>query len=274
MNPEKQPLQESELPQPTVSITDIPPQYRGMAAEALQEIWADPSNITIRIDDTPDSRRKEIERRTKIVEELRRLESKFEHAAASEKESTPEELPEAEKEKLMDEIKETRKSIYFSKRNRLSDEMFTVSHGLLEKEDGTEEVFEKVNGTVGKAFDAHGIDKGNQLESLLSLLSGGIDPNRTFFSAPFELDAEVKKALGAALGTSGGTAYKAGLAVLTSGPEQTLIENGIKHVFINDVYRALVEPLAKLYPQYSFHRLSEQKAVLEEDFAKSKHQKS
>lgn len=72
--------------------------------------------------------------------------------------------------------------------------------------------------------------------------------------------------LGPALGTSGGTAYKGGIAVVTSGPNMELKRDGIKHVFINDIYKQLIEPLTKLYPQYSFHLLSEQKTVLENDY--------
>lgn len=176
----------------------------------------------------------------------------------------------AEENPDLKEIKDIQRDIYFSKRHQLGDEMFMVSHGVLENEDGTESRYEKLDGEIGQAFDAHGIDKGNQLENLLNILSGGIDKNKNFYTAPFEVSDENRAGLAAALGTSGGTAYKAGLAVLTSGPHQTLLENGIKHVFINDVYGKLVPPLAKLYPNYAFHLLSEQKKVLEEDYNNSK----
>lgn len=174
-----------------------------------------------------------------------------------------------ERRKLLDEVKIAARDIYFTRRNRLSDDMFMAAQGIVEREDGTEITFEKVSGKIGKIFDAHGIDKGKQLENLLHLLSNGIDTDRTFFTAPFEIPDENRPGVAAALGTSGGTAYKGGIAVLTSGPHQTLIEDGIKHVFINDVYGALVSPLATLYPQYQFHLLSEQKEVLERDFQSS-----
>ena len=75
--------------------------------------------------------------------------------------------------------------------------------------------------------------------------------------------------MGPALGTGGGTAYKDGLAVVTSGYNEELIKSGIKYVFINDVYKKLVEPLSKKFPQYNFHLLSEQKQVMEDEYLKN-----
>ena len=50
---------------------------------------------------------------------------------------------------------------------------------------------------------------------------------------------------------------------MTSGFDQKLGQNGIKHVFLNDVYQNLREPLAAAFPQYQIHLLSEQKPILE-----------
>jgi hypothetical protein len=156
----------------------------------------------------------------------------------------------------IESIRKISSDVYFKNRNHLSDEMFMVSKGAIEHEDGTSSVFKKVPGDIGELFDAHGIDKGDQLSSLLALLDSGIDSSRTFFTAPFELPDEKKAAMGAAIGTGGGTAYKGGLAVLLSGAKESLSKDGIKHVFINDVYGKIVEPLQKAYPKYSFHLLS------------------
>ena len=71
-------IKESLSPMPEASISDIPRQYQGMKAEALQEIWADQNNIQIRVGESNEVRLQEISRRKMIVDELRRLENKFE----------------------------------------------------------------------------------------------------------------------------------------------------------------------------------------------------
>lgn len=71
-------IKESLSPIPKASISDIPRQYQGVKSEALQEIWADPSNIQIRAGESNEERLQEISRRKMIVDELRRLENKFE----------------------------------------------------------------------------------------------------------------------------------------------------------------------------------------------------
>lgn len=71
-------IKESLSPVPKASISDIPRQYQGMKSDALQEIWAEPNNIQIRVEESEEERSLEINRRKMIVEELRRLENKFE----------------------------------------------------------------------------------------------------------------------------------------------------------------------------------------------------
>lgn len=170
------------------------------------------------------------------------------------------ELSPTQKQELLGEIRAVNKKIYFSHRQTLSDDLFAVSKGI---DPETGQAFKMVDGDIGKYFDAHGLSKSDQLNALLSLLDNGVDPNRTFYTAPFELSKEDRVALGAALGTAGGTAYKDGIAVVTSGYKQEMAKDGIKHVFVNDVYKDLKLPLTKLYPQYKIHLLSEQTAVME-----------
>ena len=154
----------------------------------------------------------------------------------------------------------------WSKRRRtLHDDLFIVAQGALQDEHGDPVPYERVSGQTGEHFDAHGIAKDNQFENLIELLDHGISASKSFYSAPFEAPVEIKQGLGAALGTSDGTAYKHGIAVVTSGYGEKLSHGGIKHVFINDVFGAMLAPLAKAYPQYQFSLLSEQKSVLEED---------
>ena len=158
------------------------------------------------------------------------------------------------------------KKVYFEKRNTLRDDLFLVAHGV---DPETNIPFELVPGEIGSKFDAHGIAKSDQLEKLLQLLTKGIDDSKPFYTAPFEIPNDVKALMGPALGTGGGTAYKDGLAVVTSGYNEELIKSSIKYVFINDVYKKLVEPLSKKFPQYNFHLLSEQKQVMEDEYLKN-----
>lgn len=171
-----------------------------------------------------------------------------------------ENVAEKTKEELLQEVKDRHKKLYFEKRHNLQDDAFLVAHGS-NPENG-EKLYDKVDGEVGMHFDAHGIAKVDQLGKLLQLLQTGIDQDRPFSSAPFELSSEMR-GIGAGMGTAGGTAYKDGIAVLTSGYKEGLKQAGIKHVFLNDVYAAMKEPLQKLFPQYGVHLLSEQKKVLE-----------
>ena len=169
-------------------------------------------------------------------------------------------LTEAEKGVEFRRCNEVFNSVGLKYRGELKDVLDIMSMGI--DPETQERVFEPVSGEVGRNFNAHGIAKTNQLAFLLSLLETGIDPNKPFSTAPFDLRDE-ERAGGSLTGTGGGTCYKNGIAVLTGGYKQGLEEFGIKHVFINDVYAELVEPLKKLFPQYQIHLLSEQKAVLE-----------
>lgn len=176
------------------------------------------------------------------------------------------ELSPEEKAKLVEDIKQKYNDIGLKKRMRLRDEMFMVSQGINPEND---EMFQTVDGEIGINYDAHGVAKSQQLDQLLNLLDHGISKDHDFYTAPFEVPADVKAGLASALGTSGGTAYKDGLAVLTSGYKEKIQDSGVKHVFINDVFSGLKRPLQEAYPQYQFHLLSEQKAVLEGEASKA-----
>jgi hypothetical protein len=241
----------------------IPIQHRGSSAELLKIIWANADHITRKVGDTNQDVQDELKRRLEICKKIEDEDDKYSVGTSQGKN----EQVSHDVSKYLDSIKKISSEIYFKNRNHLSDEMFMVSKGVIEHKDGTSSVFKKVPGDIGESFDAHGIDKGNQLDNLLALLDKGIDSSRTFFTAPFELPDEKIAAMGAAIGTGGGTAYKGGLAVLVSGAGKSLSHDGIKHVFINDIYGEILEPLQKAYPKYSFHLLSEQSDVLEKDFA-------
>ncbi|MFA5020797.1 MAG: hypothetical protein WC517_01915 [Patescibacteria group bacterium] len=174
--------------------------------------------------------------------------------------------PDEQKARLVEDIKQKYNDIGLKKRMTLRDEMFMVGQGINPEND---EIFQTVDGTIGINYDAHGVAKSQQLNQLLNLLDNGISKGHDFYTAPFEVPADIKAGLASALGTGGGTAYKDGLAVLTSGYKEKIQDNGIKHVFINDVFSDLKGPLQKTYPQYQFHLLSEQKTILEGEAAKA-----
>lgn len=173
------------------------------------------------------------------------------------------ELSPEERQRLMEEVKGVYADVYFARKTTLANDLLLASHGV--NPDTEEQFFEKVDGTVGQFFDAHGIAKTDQLTKLIQLLEKGIDHSRSFSTAPFEVPDDVRMA-GSVVGTAGGTAYKDGMAVVTSNYGKNLVTDGIGHVFINDLYSDMKQPLARLFPKYKIHLLSEQKQVLETEY--------
>ena len=108
-------------------------------------------------------------------------------------------------------------------------------------------------------INAHGIAKGNELEHLIDLLENGIDNSRIFYTGPLGKTGEN---LGAAIGTPGGVAYRDGSFIIAARPGQTLRDNGIGTVLINDFDKAggfpvaLQEALRAKYPNVDFIRYS------------------
>ncbi len=148
--------------------------------------------------------------------------------------------------------------------------MFLAGKGNTYDLNGEYYTWESVSGEIGKHFDAHGIAKLGQFSNLINLLENGIDQSKVFYTAPFEIPKEDGGGVGAGLGTSDGTAYKDGIAVVTSGFKKELKKDGIKYVFLNDVYKNIQKPLAAAFPQYQIRLLSEQKIVLENEEKENK----
>lgn len=176
---------------------------------------------------------------------------------------TPDQKTPNRHEVLTSEIEKIVKDIYYKERHNLAHELFVVGQGAYPYSNNR--AFDLVSGEVGSKFDAHGIIKTNQLQNLLNILKNGVDQSKPFHTAPFEISKEHKSGMAAALGTTGGVAYKDGMAVLTSGYNKMILEDGVEHVFINDIYTDLVKPMQKLFPQYKFHLLSEQKTIMENE---------
>ena len=106
--------------------------------------------------------------------------------------------------------------------------------------------------SIGSKFDAHGLAKysvADQLKQLNTLLTNGIDKSRKFHTAPLV----GKQGVGAGLGTSG-SAYRDGSFILLGEKSKTLIENGIKHVIVNDAYYSIIDDLVAKFPDVSFVR--------------------
>ena len=65
---------------------------------------------------------------------------------------------------------------------------------------------EAIDPAVGRHFDAHGIAKGyefDQLANLNTLLTQGLDPNRSFHTAPLRLSDADESGAASALGAAG-----------------------------------------------------------------------
>ncbi|MBP3730317.1 MAG: hypothetical protein J6I40_02460, partial [Mailhella sp.] len=123
-----------------------------------------------------------------------------------------------------------------------------------------------VDGELGQHYDAHGISKGgitDQFNKLLDILANGFDTSRDLHTAPFEITDEMRAALGAALGTSGGTAYRNGLATFVSRYDGK-VADGIGVVFIADRAASIIEPLRKAFPNIRFEKMSDNARVLQE----------
>ena len=115
-------------------------------------------------------------------------------------------------------------------------------------------------GDIGEQFDAHGIAKFtiyDQLKFLNNLLTKGIDKNRRFYSAPLAVPAEKAASLGPATGTAGGHAYYDGSFIIVADKGKSLVDDGIKHVIVNDAYYNIISDLRRKFPDVNFVRADE-----------------
>lgn len=113
----------------------------------------------------------------------------------------------------------------------------------------------ELDGKIAQHFDAHGIAKVSlceQLEQLNKLLSKGIDKTKPFCTAPLDIPNELRRGAGAALGTSGGCAYRGGSFIIVSGKGKSLLNDGIEHVIVNDAYYGIMDDLIAKFPNINF----------------------
>ncbi len=146
------------------------------------------------------------------------------------------------------------------KKNGVNDEMFMESR------------IHPIDGVIGKHFDAHGIAKGNfeeQIQTLDNFLKNGINSDKPFYTAPYEIPDDERALLGAAFGTSSGAAYKNGLFVLVGQIDKPIIEGGIKYVAVNVPLYEHIEKLQKAYPNVTFVPMKEMGKVLTDEYKKA-----
>lgn len=113
----------------------------------------------------------------------------------------------------------------------------------------------ELDGKIAQHFDAHGIAKGSlreQLEQLNKLLSKGIDKTRPFYTAPLDMPNELRRGVGAALGTTSGCAYRDGSFIIVSGKGKSLLNDGIENVIVNDAYYDIMDDLITKFPNINF----------------------
>ena len=109
--------------------------------------------------------------------------------------------------------------------------------------------------SIGSKFDAHGLAKmsvTDQLKQLNNLLANGIDKTITFCTAPLV----ATKGAGSGLGTSG-SAYRDGSFILVGDKGKKLVDDGIKHVIVNDAYYNILSDLQRRFPDVNFVKANE-----------------
>ena len=118
-----------------------------------------------------------------------------------------------------------------------------------------EGILHEVPSEIGCRFQGHGISKGlfdSQAEQLDKLLTQGIDSDRIFYTAPYEIK---DKRAAAGLGTAAGTCYKDGLFVVLGEIDDADFKKGIKAVIVNKPLYDKIDKLSKIYPDVKFVKM-------------------
>ena len=106
--------------------------------------------------------------------------------------------------------------------------------------------------SIGSKFDAHGLAKvsiPDQLRQLNNLLTNGIDKTRKFYTAPLVGNGGI----GAGMGTAS-HAYRDGSFIVVSDKMKLIVNDGIKHVIVNDAYYNIIKDLQTKFPNVNFVR--------------------
>jgi hypothetical protein len=102
---------------------------------------------------------------------------------------------------------------------------------------------------VGKRFDAHGIAKTEQLDSLVRFLDQGVDKNRPLHTLQLRR-SDSEEAASASMGASG--PYDQGGFIVVGKPDIPINVGGIALVALNWQYREAASLLARHYPGVFF----------------------
>lgn len=243
--PNKPPKEEAE--------NQIPPQYKGLPSEVVEKLWQK------KIYTDPKKTEAEARRRENALQQIRDQEK-----ANKIREELGIPTQEINSEKTLDSLQEeakplTTKEVEEIKRNAYA----KVKQG----EGNFDLMINTVDWEVGQRFDAHGLAKESvpaQLRQLLDLIEKGIDPDKPFHTAPLEINPNKKAAMGAGLGTAGGTAYKDGSFIILGEIDRKIQQSGIKYIAVNDAYYDSIPRLQEAYPQVQFIRADKLNETLKE----------
>ncbi len=192
-----------------------------------------------------------------------------------------------EAELLKDQLKELYKSQeivdlekYFTEKTQSTAE-YKYNPDLVEGSMTLRQLGKDLLAIGGDKIQAHGMTKGNighQFKSLLEILQNGTDKDRNngiLYTGPLVIDPELAAGVGAAIGTSGGTAYIDGGFVLVAKKDSLDIRSpeDVGGVLVNEeVFRTLPEIVAKLkavFPQLSVEPYSKAVNVVNDIIEKS-----
>lgn len=211
----------------------IPPQYKDLPSDVVEELWQNPIFMD------SEKNKKEAEKRKNAIERLKAEENKKEEL------------------KKIEDIRAKIDSIggKLSEKDIMDIKNEAYAKYKNDPDINVDIMLANIEWEIGQRFDAHGIAKGGittQFDDLIRILKEGIDSDRSFYTAPLEVDPEKKAALGAGLGTGGGAAYKDGSFILLSEPDSSILKGGVKYVIINAVYYHAIDKLAQAFPNTEF----------------------
>lgn len=127
-------------------------------------------------------------------------------------------------------------------RGSISDELFLRGKQLEDALKGN---------VIANITQGHGMSKGQTIEDLEQLLTNGIDKNRSWFSAP--LDVEMG---GSGFGTASGKPYTDGPFIVIGYPNDPSWSKGIQGILYNDAqvngynYQDIINYMKNKYPQF------------------------
>lgn len=131
----------------------------------------------------------------------------------------------------------------------------------------------RLDRVIGSRFDAHGIDRGSELQSLINLLTKGVDLKRSFHTMPLTYGVD-SIAIGAAAPKSEGGIIVVG-PVNTASKRETseklmIVDHNakktnIQYVILDRVYYQLIPLLSKTFPQVKFIPANQMESVLQNE---------